>query len=139
MELLLNLAWLLLILPAYHLWRGSRTAVSGQKLGSLQTLLALACVLVILFPVVSATDDLHAMRAEIEESPSSKRSVLHASSDKASGWNLRLQSPPAIVENPRVFAPIFERSNITPTQNFLLPTGLVIHHVGRSPPHVRFL
>jgi len=75
MELLLNLAWLLLLVPAYWLWRrGGAT----RACGSLPCLLTLACVLVILFPVVSATDDLLAMRTEMEESPISKRSLHEA-------------------------------------------------------------
>jgi hypothetical protein len=97
MELLLNLAWLLLALPAYWLWRGSRTAPAGRRATSLQCLLALGCVLVILFPVVSATDDLCAMRTEMEESPISKRSVRLTSSDKASHW--KLQNPPALARS----------------------------------------
>src|SRR5271166_1318914 len=94
MELLLNLAWLLLALPAYWLWRGSRSATAGHKFTSLQCLFALSCMLVILFPVISATDDLRAMRTEMEESPVSKRSVRQASHDKAPAW--KWQSPPAL-------------------------------------------
>src|SRR5271169_5131621 len=94
MELLLNLAWLLLALPAYCLWRGSRTAPAGRKFTSRQGLLALGCMLVILFPVVSASDDLCAMRTEMEESPASKRAVRQASHDKLS--ILKWQSPPAL-------------------------------------------
>ncbi len=97
MELLLNLAWLLLALPAYWLWRSSRTA-AGHKFSSLQCLLALGCMLVILFPVISATDDLLAMRSEMEESPASKRSVRQTSHDKVSSW--KWQSPPALSRNP---------------------------------------
>jgi len=93
MELLLNLAWLLLALPACWLWR-SRTATTGSKFTSLQCLLALGCMLVILFPVISATDDLLAMRSEIEELPASKRNVRQASHDKVSSW--KWQSPPAL-------------------------------------------
>ena len=84
MELLLNLAWLLLALPAFWLWRGSRTARAAASSAPLQCLLALACMLVILFPVVSATDDLRAMRTEMEESPASKRAIRQASHDKTS-------------------------------------------------------
>lgn len=82
MELLLNLAWMLLALPAYWLWRDSRTA--SRKFQPSHSLLALGCMLVILFPVISATDDLHAMRAEMEESPNSKRGACQAASDKSS-------------------------------------------------------
>ncbi len=80
MELLLNLAWLLLALPAYWLWRG-RTAM--RKISALQCLLALGCLLVILFPVISASDDLRAMRAEMEESPGSRKNLRQAASDRA--------------------------------------------------------
>lgn len=110
MELLLNLAWLLLALPAYWLWRGSRTAAAGRKLSSVQCLLALACMLVILFPVVSATDDLRAMRNEMEESPASKRSVRHASHERASGW--KWHNPPALAST---------------------ATSLLVHNDGRQP------
>jgi hypothetical protein len=65
MELLLNLIWLLLIVPAFLLWKSSRRA-AGIPQASLQVL-ALACILALLFPVVSATDDIQAMRPESEE------------------------------------------------------------------------
>lgn len=81
MELLLNLFWLLLAMPAYWLWRYSRSAPKRHKFDALRCFLALGCLLVILFPIVSATDDLHAMRAEMEESPN-KRSVRQSSCDK---------------------------------------------------------
>lgn len=84
MELLLNLAWLLLALPAYWLWRDSRSAHHGRRFASLQVLLTLGCMLVILFPVISASDDLVAMRAEMEETPVSKRSVCQKAGEKAS-------------------------------------------------------
>jgi hypothetical protein len=61
MELLLNLAWVLLALPGYWLWRTAE-ARQGRTISSLQCVLALACVLVLLFPVISASDDLHAIR-----------------------------------------------------------------------------
>ena len=78
MELLLNLAWLLLVLPAYWFWRRSLATRGLGKPSSLQCLLALGCLIVLLFPVISATDDLHAMRAEMEESSPGKRGVRQA-------------------------------------------------------------
>jgi hypothetical protein len=86
MELLLNLAWLLLALPAYWLWCARR---STQK-SSMQCVLSLACLLVVLFPVISATDDLQAMRTEMEESSTSKRTARQAASPDKSpllGWD----------------------------------------------------
>ena len=97
MELLLNLAWVLLAVPAYWLWRRGAGARLARRVSVLQCLLALGCAVVLLFPVISATDDLHAMRAEIEESPTSKRAVRPAGSDRHSSWVNRLQGPPASV------------------------------------------
>jgi len=94
MELLLNLLWLLLAMPAFWLWRCSRTAPARSKFDALQCFLALGCLLVILFPVVSASDDLRAMRAEMEESPS-KRSICQSGSDKP--CSTKWQSQPALV------------------------------------------
>jgi len=84
MELLLNLLWLLLAMPAFWLWHYSRTAPERRKSGPFHAFLALGCLLIILFPVISATDDLHAMRAEMEESPTSKRHVAPSGGDKSS-------------------------------------------------------
>jgi hypothetical protein len=93
MELLLNLFWLLLALPAYWLWRYSRTAPKRCRFDALRCFLALGCMLVILFPVVSATDDLRAMRAEMEESPS-KKSICQSGGDKPG--SLKWQAQPAL-------------------------------------------
>jgi hypothetical protein len=68
MELLLNLMWLLLMVPAYLLWRDSRRHPQAHR--SSLVLLVLACTLAILFPVVSASDDIQAMRPEMEEAAS---------------------------------------------------------------------
>jgi hypothetical protein len=91
MELVLNLFWLLLALPAYWIWRRQ-----DRKLDSLHRFLALASVLVLLFPVVSATDDLHAMRQETEESSSTKRALKHATIEKSSAQT-QFHTPPADV------------------------------------------
>jgi hypothetical protein len=96
-ELLLNLAWLLLALPACWLWRRGAGVRSTRGVNSLQCLLALASALVLLFPVISASDDLHAMRAEMEDSSTSKRTVRQAIGDRNSAWVNRLQGPPALV------------------------------------------
>ncbi|MGA2345501.1 MAG: hypothetical protein ABSF93_05810 [Candidatus Sulfotelmatobacter sp.] len=132
MELLLNLAWLLLALPAYWLWRSSRTAPARRKFTSLQCLLALGCLLVILFPVISATDDLLAMRSEMEESPASKRSVRQASHDKVSGW--KLQSPPALLAT-AASLPVNDEGRLPVlTLSVCAPPAPVIERTGRAPP-----
>jgi hypothetical protein len=67
LELLLNLCWLLLILLAFCFWLGQ------PRSRSLQATLALSCLLSLLFPIISATDDLNAMRQVSEESGPGKR------------------------------------------------------------------
>jgi len=67
MELFLNLCWLSLLLPAYLLWR-QRTCSDRPAASPLIFLCALGCALILLFPVISATDDLHVVRPEMEES-----------------------------------------------------------------------
>jgi hypothetical protein len=82
MELVLNLFWLSLLLPAYVLWRQRTTSNSSSRRAKkpvappLFFACVIGCALVLLFPVISASDDLHAMRPEMEES---ERAFRHAS------------------------------------------------------------
>jgi|SRR5208282_5288903 hypothetical protein len=137
MELLLNLAWLLLTLPAWWLWRRSRAARSRHEVRSWQCVLTLGCVLVILFPVISATDDLCAMRAEQEEPQSSKRIVRQATNDKASLGHNRLPSTPALVGTPLSFSLKAERGTLAPGTLLSLPATSSTLPPGRAPPVFR--
>ena len=136
MELLLNLAWLFLAVPAFWLWQGSRTSSLVRKVTALQCVLALGCMLVILFPVVSATDDLRAMRNEMEESPASKRTIRLASNDKALAW--RWQNPPALAATAKSMA--IGRQSWQPLPTLLLsaPAVPAIEQASRAPPGSRF-
>jgi hypothetical protein len=134
MELLLNLAWVLLALPAYWLWRRDAEARPGRGVSSVQCLLALACVLVLLFPVISASDDLHAMRAEMEDSSISKRTVRQAVSEKNSAWVNRLQGPPvAVASAVRLVAPEIRLLEVSVRSASPLARPCVFHG-GRAPP-----
>jgi hypothetical protein len=131
MELLLNLAWLLLALPAYWLWRDCRGVRPGRR-SSLQCLLSLGCMLVILFPVVSATDDLHAMRAEMEESSTSKRSIALKHSDKTSVW--KWHSQPLLAASSSSWPVPHEGCHVVTLPSFsILPAPTVIS-TSRAPP-----
>jgi HAMP domain-containing protein len=88
LELLLNLCWLLLIGPGIYLWRRQRRHAKPV----LQFSIALVCLLFLLFPVISATDDLHAMRQEMEESGPSKRALKQVAK-RAPGQDF--STPPA--------------------------------------------
>jgi len=77
MELFLNLCWLTLLLPAYLLWRES-AASQPRSRASFVIVCTLGCALLILFPVISASDDLHAVGQAMEES---KRDLLKVGLD----------------------------------------------------------
>ncbi len=106
MELILNLFWVLLAVPAYWIWRRPTESVRpGTRLCSWHYILVLGCILTLLFPVISATDDLHAMRPESEESCSSKRSVKHCLQSKASSRHVTPPTPPVIIAALQPVAP----------------------------------
>ena len=88
MELLLNVLWLMLALPAVLVWRRqSAAARSSGKPSHFRWFVLLGCLMALLFPVVSATDDLHPIRAEIEESSPSKRAVKQSPGVKSPAWS----------------------------------------------------
>ena len=135
MELLLNLIWLLLIVPAFLLWRSSRQARGVDRSGF--SLLALGCVLALLFPVVSASDDMQAMRPEIEEAGgrdalSNSHHSRFAPTDSSSN---SATLPPAPTAQPEfriwgVVTPIVASS----------PAGhATATRAGRAPPEPSFL
>ncbi len=132
MELLLNLAWLVLAVPAYYLWRHARCVHAGRRITSAQCILALGCLLVVLFPVVSATDDLHAMRAEMEESPLSKRNIRQASNDKASFTHSHTQSFLILSSSPLFVSA--EAWNQAPHRRLSFESAPWIRQASRAPP-----
>jgi hypothetical protein len=132
MELFLNLVWLLLAVPAYCLWRKARRGPNLDGQSSLQYLLALGCALVLLFPVVSATDDLHAMSAEMEES--SKRGIRQTVSEKSctgqSGWH----ASPAVAASVSVFVPLSRTWFKLRVPELFFAATLHKARAGRAPP-----
>lgn len=133
MELLLNLAWLFLALPACWLWRDSRTAPARRKISSFHCLLTVSCMLVILFPVISATDDLRAMSAEMEESPASKRSVSQSNGDKPSA--AKWQHQPGVPFPPVFVVPPDRNWLSVPVSSLFLSPASAVKRPSRAPPH----
>lgn len=90
-------------------------------------------MLVLLFPVISATDDLHAMRAEMEDSSISKRTVRQAGSDKSSGWVNRLQGTPAMAAGSGSL--IVPQIGLLEVSSAVAPVArLGVVNAGRAPP-----
>lgn len=68
MEVLLNLVWVTFALVAiFAFLRNRRTRAFTPRVSFSCAFLALACALVLLFPVVSASDDLHPTQAVLED------------------------------------------------------------------------
>lgn len=134
MELLLNLVWVLLLLPGYAIWRQGRTRGRDRSFGdAARSLLVLGCLMVLLFPVISVTDDLQAARPEMEEGQS-KGSVRHASGEDRS----RCVESSFYVASSNAAATL-GRSNQPAGQVVLmvpgpLPEVSLRAHAGRAPP-----
>jgi hypothetical protein len=134
MEAGFNLLWLLTALGALAFWhvRGLRPEGSC-RLQVLPRLIALGCLLVLLFPVISLTDDLHCKVAVAEECSRSGYSSTKISSETAhrGKWG----GPPAAVflgQSLFFHRAVFE---------ILIPLVVCLKHLtlsdpaeGRSPP-----
>jgi hypothetical protein len=79
MELLLNLIWVALAIGSFVVFT-RRHQLTSDGTVYWRSLLTLACVLLLLFPIISASDDLHPTQALMEEA--TKR-VLHLASPAA--------------------------------------------------------
>src|SRR5438552_5814320 len=76
MEQLLNLLWLALAVPIMSLClRSARSAQAPLAVGRPYAFVLAACLLMLVFPVVSASDDLGTPGIAIEESPFAGSSV----------------------------------------------------------------
>lgn len=133
MELILNLFWLMLTVPALWLWhkRGLR---SDQNKRPCLLLLSLGCLLVLLFPVISASDDLRAIRVEAVDpitGDTLRDSSPGRSSQPADHGNTSFTVPeaPFVVS---IEDPVWSAANSAPTPKAGL--RLVSIRVGRAPP-----
>jgi hypothetical protein len=137
MELLLNLFWLTLALPAAWLLKNKAVpAPKSLKITRLRPFLLMACVLTLLFPVVSASDDLHAMRPEIEESGAGKRVGRQAPATRPAPG--RCGIGPCLVQGafPVLLYPD-EVCGLVSTVEFLLPDPAQLGpRSSRGPPSV---
>jgi hypothetical protein len=80
-ELLLNLIWITLALGALCAFARSRRWSSQiSQSGWRKALLALTCCMVLLFPIISASDDLHPVQAAVEDASKRVQLVLGAGS-----------------------------------------------------------
>jgi hypothetical protein len=135
MELLLNLCWLSLALPAYWLWQREKASrTSSQHFPRWNCVLVLGCMLMLLFPVVSATDDLHAMRPEIEESNRSKH-VSRQAGDNSSTALSAVGGFPALLAAASLFNTEYQAVGLISDRSGIISTHARIGlDSGRAPP-----
>jgi hypothetical protein len=138
MEVLLNILWFALCNLAAWYWLQRRRRGS-QPQGLAVQLSALACMLVLLFPVISATDDFYATQLAVETSVTQKvsksslsgrASVLHLNHHSCSAALARtLSLSPGVVVG-------FIATNDTP---LVSPLSVSYPPQDRAPPRPLFL
>jgi hypothetical protein len=127
---LLDIFWLLLVAPSFCLWIRRRPDLTRGRF-----VVAITCFLVLLFPVISASDDLRAAAQEVEESGPSKPNLKQISGVKHLSHT---------ASGPAFFHPELNRSRLDQTehsecldnQQHLLTRSLDAFS-GRAPPSPR--
>jgi len=130
MELFLNLCWLALVLPAYVLWR-RRVSSEPCTRASFVIVCTLGCALVLLFPVISASDDLHAVAQAMEESENGFRHDGHGPCAHHSVHHAALPLLLATVSREVVFEQV---GMVLSPLSRSLGTVFVDAYAGRAPP-----
>jgi len=132
MELLLNLIWLALGMGSLLTFLRHRPQSSLARLPYRRSLLALACALLLLFPVVSASDDLHPAQALLEEA--NKRVQQLTSSLQASHGGPATAMLPMLLALSILFA-FSEWQSWRPLESKTRAlTGYGLFPAGRAPP-----
>ena len=132
MELILNLFWLLLTIPALWLWR--KRGLRREHGNSFLLLLSLACLLALLFPVISASDDLCAMRVEAVD-PATTDSLRVWSASRSAAAADHQSTSFALPQTEFVATlgnPVWSPANPTPAPKASLRLAAV--RAGRAPP-----
>ena len=135
MELILNLGWLLLAAACFHFWWPRKRRFGGQRNRSLRGFLALGCALVVLFPIISVTDDLHEEQAVMEDS-SARLTKRWAGSHGSASAEQHFFTPPSRVSSrlpfvadlARVSGWLCEPETSSRLEDYLSPV------FGRAPP-----
>ena len=133
MELLLNLIWLTLAVGAFIAFaRGQRSSARMTQVAYCRSLVALACVAVLLFPIVSASDDLHPTQAVVEEA--SKRVQLAVAPLHLLRTSPPLPMLPAMLALCLMYAPVILQPLRPLALKARVLAGATALSAGRAPP-----
>jgi hypothetical protein len=137
METFLNLVWLAVTVAAIWLWR-FRWIVSRRnpRHSTRMEAVAMVCVLALLFPVISLTDDLHPETVAVDAASGKRNACLIAASAphvRAATLGLRAHFPLGVISRPfaAINLAIVEVSTISKIHD---PGSLAGSSRGRSPP-----
>lgn len=133
MEVLLNTIWLLVSIAAFVCWRPDRFNSTQRGQTRLLAVVTLACALLLLFPVISLTDDLHAEQYPMEDS---SRSVIKAR-HLAHGCLRASRSPLVMASNFTAHSAASLNliiGAVVPPEIHPFHLALAASHQGRSPP-----
>ncbi len=133
MELLLNLIWLAVAAGALLAFaRSRRRSARMADVAYGTALVALACVLVLLFPVISASDDLHPAQAVVEDA--SKRVQQAIATLHPQRTNLPPSMLPAMLALCLMSAVIVLRPLHPVALTARALDGVLVPTLGRAPP-----
>ena len=133
MELLLNLLWVATALAAFSVFMRKDTATCQlPEVPYRKALLALACVLVLLFPFVSASDDLHPTQAVLEDATKRmQQAIAPIQHVEAGSFTAML---PTVFVIDLMFALVASRAGLPIATEARLISRERTQHDGRSPP-----
>jgi hypothetical protein len=133
MEIILNMIWGLVAIWAFWFWASKSDRVTPSSRSALPSgVLALACALILLFPVISLTDDLHAELAVMEDGSGS---VLKAQTLSQGGARTgKLQVSLFVASPPDERTILVTLSAADPFESNANPAHHIPRTKGRAPP-----
>ena len=137
METLLNLVWLIVALVLIGLWRFRWLASRrNPRAGVLPEIVAIACAISLLLPVISLTDDLHPEIVAVDASSGKRNScLLVAVAMRAHHATPTSFGQPALAILLHSFAPVeMKVAGIIPPIEGLHSHAVSGSYLGRSPP-----
>jgi hypothetical protein len=137
MELITNVAWLVLAVVSFlSLFRRLATydPKDGQGPSRLQCIIALTCILAILFPVISLSDDLLAIQAKVEDASLSRLAVKKFEAKHSSSRSQALHQGFFVVSSLETGVGWIVQRRIAIEQNSHALLYLHLSRVTRAPP-----
>src|ERR1700722_293888 len=135
MEIFLNLLWLAVALGLLGLWRGRLAAQLGERhYAGWRQWTAVICALIILFFMVSITDDLHSDLMVFEESSAGRRQVTCLDGAHHSPPPHPARAVFAILGSRDLLRVVFGHNSVAPGHQASNVKFAVGPNSGRAPP-----